>query len=515
MPVVHFVNQRITVRTPHGRTLLDTARDAHILLESPCGGTGTCGKCTINIRESAQGAEQTVRACRYPVTGDIEARIAERPLAPLSVGADISGAAAGHAIPEKAEAPDGPFGIAFDIGTTTLAAVLVDLTTGTELAFDSAFNPQVVYAQDVISRIHYAARKEVGGGGGGKNGEPETTGLAVLRNALLDALNTMTVNLCEKTGIKPEQILKAVYSGNTAMLHIALGIDPAPLGRAPYTPAYLGGDERDAKSGPEGLRIAPGGTVYIPPVISGFVGADITAGVIMSALDRRSETTLFIDIGTNGEMVLVHSGTLIATATAAGPAFEGMNISSGMRASEGAIESFCLDETGSPSFKVIGGGEPRGICGSGLLDIIAALVVSGAIAPSGRLPKDYPIGGSVFLSQKDVRETQLAKSAIRTGIELLLARFNLSAASVDRIEIAGSFGFHLKEQSLIDIGLLPPAFRGKVVFTGNTSLAGARLLLLDQSLRDAAAALVRRIATVDLAADPHFEDTFVEQMAFG
>jgi uncharacterized 2Fe-2S/4Fe-4S cluster protein (DUF4445 family) len=438
------------------------------------------------------------------VAGDAPAAINARTSQPTSTsGSTETGASTADL--------NGPLGLAIDIGTTTLAAMLIGLETGAQLAYESAFNPQVVYAQDVISRIHYASHGGGAGGSADSGGSPSNNGLSTLRRVLLDTLNSLITTLCTKTGVKNDQIQKAVYSGNTAMLHIALGIDPAPLGYAPYTPAYQGGEER----GPEGLLIAPEGKVYIPPVISGFVGADITTGIIASALDTRSETTLFIDIGTNGEMVLARNGALIASATAAGPAFEGMNISSGMRAAQGAVESFSLDENGAPSFSVIGGGPPRGICGSGLIDIIAALTISGVIAPSGRLLEDYPIAEGVFLSQKDVRETQLAKSAIRTGIELLLTRFDLSAAAVHRIEIAGSFGFHLKEKNLIAIGLLPPDFRGKVVFTGNTSLAGSRLLLLDEYLRKTAADICRLTETIDLAADPRFEDIFVEQMTFG
>jgi uncharacterized 2Fe-2S/4Fe-4S cluster protein (DUF4445 family) len=284
-----------------------------------------------------------------------------------------------------------------------------------------------------------------------------------------------------------------------------------------------------------GIAIAKFGLIYLPPIISAYVGADITSGILVSRLDEAKETVLFIDIGTNGEMALVKDGALAATSTAAGPAFEGMNILCGMRASKGAVESFAIAADGSFSFEVMGDAEPTGICGSGLLDIAGELVRVGVIGPNGRfVPPEsgtysntlkaclrerdgktaFFLTPNVYLAQKDIRQIQLAKSAIRSGIEMLLAYFKLSAEHIESVEIAGSFGFHLNETSLISLGLLPEVFSGRVRFTGNTSLSGAKAFLLNTGFREKMKGLVKKIETVELAKQDGFERTFIKYMSF-
>jgi uncharacterized 2Fe-2S/4Fe-4S cluster protein (DUF4445 family) len=324
------------------------------------------------------------------------------------------------------------------------------------------------------------------------------------------------------------------------MLHLACNVDPTPLGQFPYTPNRWGGDHIPAR----GLDISAFGRIYAPPVISAYVGADIVSGILVSRLDEVKGTTVFIDVGTNGELVLARNGKLAASSTAAGPAFEGMNITCGMRASNGSVESFHINEDGTFSYKVIGGVEATGICGSGLLDIAGELVRTGVIGTSGRFispeqnldhgtptegspleglkkfidKKDgkpaFFITGAVYLALKDIRQIQLAKGAIRTGIEMLLAHFSITAADVDTVEIAGSFGYHLSESSLLSIGLLPPAFAGKVRFVGNTSMSGAVAFLLNTGFRDKMSRMVKQIDTVELAKDPEFERTFIGYLRF-
>jgi uncharacterized 2Fe-2S/4Fe-4S cluster protein (DUF4445 family) len=419
-----------------------------------------------------------------------------------------------------------------DIGTTTLVTALVDLKTGKTVASESALNPQAAYAQDVLGRIHFAAQED---------------GLATLYQAFSDALETMIHALTQKTGVSREHIYEAVYSGNTTMLHLACKVDPASLGQFPYTPKLTGGEHRSA----ENLHISPFGLIWLPPVISAYVGADISSGILASRLDARKGSTIFIDIGTNGEMVLARDGVLAASSTAAGPAFEGMNISCGMRASRGAIEAFSIDGE-AYSYEVIGSnpelisGEPiTGICGSGLLDIAGELVRVGLIGKNGRFinPEKGNYGGAlarsmrplpevplqegtsqgksaffitdeVYLAQKDIRQIQLAKGAIRCGIEMLLARFGMTPGDVDAVEIAGSFGYHLKESSLLNIGLLPPEFAGKVAFVGNTSLIGGIALLMNTEFRSRIQALVRRVDPVELSNDSTFERTFIQFLSF-
>jgi uncharacterized 2Fe-2S/4Fe-4S cluster protein (DUF4445 family) len=264
------------------------------------------------------------------------------------------------------------------------------------------------------------------------------------------------------------------------------------------------------------------------------VGADITSGILASALDKKTGTTVFIDIGTNGEMVLAKDGRLAASSTAAGPAFEGMNISCGMRASQGAIESFSIADD-VVSYTVIGDDAITGICGSGLLDIAGELVRTGVIGRNGRFTNPdsetiapallkkirshdgknaFFITDTVYLSQKDIRQIQLAKGAIRCGIEMLLAHFNMAACDVDTLEIAGSFGYHLNEASLLNIGLLPPAFAGKTAFVGNTSMSGATAFLLNTGFRSQMADLVKTIDVVELANDESFEKNFITYLSF-
>jgi uncharacterized 2Fe-2S/4Fe-4S cluster protein (DUF4445 family) len=282
-----------------------------------------------------------------------------------------------------------------------------------------------------------------------------------------------------------------------------------------------------------GLAIAPDGQVYLPPIMSAYVGADITSGILAAKLAALRGVTLFVDIGTNGEMVLAVNGQLTATSTAAGPAFEGMNIACGMRASRGAIELVSLAGD-RVEIKTIANAAPVGLCGSGLLDAVGELAAHGVVDKNGRfrvngaLPdrpwKDrvgvldgkpvFHIADPVYLSQKDVRQVQLAKAAVRAGIELMLRANNLTAAHVDRVLIAGSFGFHLRTASLIHLGLLPREFEDRVEFVGNTSKTGARAFLLDRRLRDELKQLVRRVRVLELANDPAFEKTFVQALSF-
>jgi uncharacterized 2Fe-2S/4Fe-4S cluster protein (DUF4445 family) len=490
-----------TVSVPAGTTILEAARIAGVVVESPCNGIGTCAKCGVKIR----GAE--VLSCRTPVSGDIDVLVRD-----YAENSSLKILSKGKRFPYTVDpfvVRKGPcFGVVIDIGTTTLAAVLADLHGGAELAGASALNPQSRYAQDVLSRIHFAS------GPGG---------LKTLQTVLMETLNEMTGNMAAEAGINREHIYEAALCGNTAMLHLACGIDPAPLGRFPYMPAIRGGGHVDGVSA--GLGIAPGGVVYLPPVVSAYVGADISAGILAAELAERPGTTVFIDIGTNGEMVLARNGIMAAASTAAGPAFEGMNIRCGMRAGGGAVESFHIDEAGKPSFTVIGGGGAAGICGSGLLDLAGELVRTGIIGANGRFADSPAVGekdgkraffltGDVYLTQKDVRQIQLAKGAIRCGIEMLLARLDLKAGEVDSVVIAGSFGYHLNENSLVNIGLLPPEFAGKVEFAGNTSLSGGLALLLNKGLRKKIAALVTNIDKVELAGDPAFEKNFISCLNF-
>jgi uncharacterized 2Fe-2S/4Fe-4S cluster protein (DUF4445 family) len=317
------------------------------------------------------------------------------------------------------------------------------------------------------------------------------------------------------------------------MLHLAAGINPRSLGQYPYTPELTGGSWLAGAD--VGLHIAASGVVYLPPIISAYVGADITAGLQAVRLHEQKETVLFIDIGTNGEMAIVHDGRLWATSTAAGPAFEGMNITFGMRAGQGAIERFTILKNGQVRMKTIGNAPAVGICGSGLMDIVAELVAHGVVAKNGKfVPADAPdllpplaarlskvdgkpvfsLSDTVYLSQKDIRQVQLAKGAIRAGVEFLLRHTGVEATRLDKVLIAGSFGFHLTAQSLITIGLLPAETAGRIEFVGNTAKTGGEAFLLNRDCRREMEQLVSRVDVVELANCTDFDRVFVEFLAF-
>jgi uncharacterized 2Fe-2S/4Fe-4S cluster protein (DUF4445 family) len=407
------------------------------------------------------------------------------------------------------------YGVAVDIGTTTLVSSLLDLRDGAELGVTSSLNPQALFAQDVLSRIKMGSQPE---------------GLQKLHGELIDEINRQIASLTAQAGVNAESIYEVVFSGNTTMLHLAVGVNPASLGKFPYTLALEGGGHVAAQA--VGLKIAPQALVYLPPIISAYVGPDITSGILATRLAKRDGVTLFVDIGTNGEMALAVDGKLTATSTAAGPAFEGMNIACGMRASRGAVELVSLGEDGM-RVQTIAGAEAVGICGSGLLDVVAELAAKNGLDRNGRFLHKavltqpwskrwemldgkpiFRIAGPVYLTQKDVRQVQLAKGAIRAGVELLLKANNVLASQVDRVLIAGSFGFHLRTQSLINLGLLPLEFADRVEFVGNTSKSGAQAFLLNRGVREAMQSLVARIDVVELANDAGFERSFVKALQF-
>jgi uncharacterized 2Fe-2S/4Fe-4S cluster protein (DUF4445 family) len=554
MPVITFQPGNRRSDVPDGTTILEASRRIGVLIEAPCNGAGHCGKCLVRLpadnlanlvvhvdAPSDDSGVGVVLACHAEVYGDVTVELLqhrEEGLRIISSGTavkvipdpfilkrydSVTGrttvfAGAGILATETGDTRATTIGLVVDIGTTTLVAAMIDLRSGRTMAGSSSLNPQSLHAQDVLSRIRFAA------GPGG---------LKVLQQELIAEINRLIAELTEKTGVAKEDIHEAVLSGNTCLLHLLAGIDPAPLGRHPFLPSISGDVHLDAAE--IGLTIAPAGLVYLPPVISAYVGADISAGILASDLAALPGVTLFIDIGTNGELALSAHGRLIASATAAGPAFEGMNISCGMRAAQGAIERVDISTTGAIDLGVIGGTEPTGICGSGLMDLVAELVEAGVIGRSGRLTVSQSDaanrqlaerimkidGGTAFhlhehllLSQKDIRQVQLAKGAIRAGIELLLQEVCLTSSDLDRVLIAGSFGFHLRERSLLTLGLLPPDAAGKVSFVGNTSRSGAGMLLLNRHLRKHLKKTVEQVRVVDLAGSPAFERVFMEAIGF-
>jgi uncharacterized 2Fe-2S/4Fe-4S cluster protein (DUF4445 family) len=550
MPVLRFLPDEIRVEMARGVTWLTAAHSAGVALESPCGGMGVCGKCLLELVSgdyadiAADPLKTSVRrpppgyvfACQT-VAGKLDAEvriirgqtglqvhdegdsiacaIAPRMLKRYDVGRGATEVLADgrHLGWEPGDTRQALFGLAVDIGTTTLAVAVINLHDGRQLASFTGLNPQTRYAQDVLGRIHFAS---------------QPAGLETLRREVISAINQLAALACAQAGLEPDHIYETALSGNTCMAHLAAGVHPAALGRHPFIPEFRG--HASFPAGHLGLLGATVGEAYFPPAISGYIGADIVAGIIAAGLARDTGVTLFVDIGTNGEIVLARHGEMFAASAAAGPAFEGMNISCGMRAAAGAIEYFHLQNDGSADIKTIGSAPAQGICGSGLMDAVAELVRQGGVSPNGRFasaggiwePRMERGGGKtrfrlaekVFLTQKDIRQVQLAKAAIRAGIELLLDQAGIRAAEVEQTLIAGSFGYHLRERSLLDLGLLPPELAGRVRFAGNTSKSGARIFLLNQASREEAADLAGRVLCLNLADMPEFQKVFIAAMAF-
>ena len=542
-------DQEIEITT--GTTILEAARTAGLVIESPCNGNGTCGKCKVKLisgtREHVRGGELTpeepdaVLACLAKVYSDVEVELAaghdshniqilthghswrhiereplirknfdeQADLTRIYAGAVLLGTEIGNTIEQN-------YGVALDIGTTTLVLSILDLNTGREDASVSALNPQSRHAQDVLSRIKFASDEE---------------GLHFMYDLLIEAINKLLHEAVDKAGIHTGAIYEIVFSGNTCMLHLATKVNPRPLGMYPYTPQIQGGNVLNAAD--HHLDIASFGLIYLPPIFSAYVGADITSGILAAELWKLAGITLFIDIGTNGEMVLAVDGKMVTCSTAAGPAFEGMNIACGMRAAPGAVEKFEIAD-GECMVKTIGNLEAVGICGSGLLDIVGELVAHKFIGQNGKFidplqAEDSGLAGrcskqegkvifkvtdTVYLSQKDVRQVQLAKGAIRAGIEAMLAHQGILAAAVGRVFIAGSFGYHLNVNSLINIGLLPEAFRDKTEFLGNTSKTGGQIFLLNKQAREVMETLVKEVEVLELATTANFDKTFVRCLNF-
>lgn len=392
------------------------------------------------------------------------------------------------------------YGLAADLGTTTVSVALVDLNTGEEIGALTALNSQVKYGPDIISRISYALK------------DPKK--LNALNNSIRTTLNQMTQHLLEKSKIDSSCIYEVVVAGNTVMSHFFLGIPVHSLAVAPFYSAFTSLPELSAKN--VRIKINKSGKVYIVPNIKSFVGGDVTAGLIASELENKKGNYLYIDLGTNGEVVLKAGEKLVATSTAAGPAFEGMNITCGMLALPGAIDQ--AEYNDKLNFTTIDGKRPQGICGTGLIDLIAVFLGKGEISPKGTInnpTKRIPITDDIFIFQKDVRQMQLAVAALKTGISIMLHRNHLKANDLDGIFISGAFGNYLNTENTMKIGLIPQMDTRKIIFIGNASLAGAKALLLSKALRDRAESIIKKIKYVSLATDPEFQKTFIEAMTFG
>ncbi|MBR7142480.1 MAG: DUF4445 domain-containing protein [Clostridia bacterium] len=390
---------------------------------------------------------------------------------------------------------EGGFGFAADVGTTTVAVFLMDLQSGEVLGVRSAPNAQRAFGADVISRCDYASREN---------------GLALLQQTLLDQLASLVRELCEEHGVAFAALKRGALAGNTVMEHLAAGEDPASIAVAPYTPKSLFGE----------YRILPGlpCSVWMAPCVAGYVGGDVTVGFNACVDPRGQESLLFADVGTNGELVLAHRGRLYTCATAAGPAFEGAHISCGMSGSAGAVDRVWVQE-GRLAYSVIGKGEPKGLCGSGILDLAAALLETEQMDESGALESDEGLmwldrQAQLSFTQRDVRELQLAKGAVAAGIDVLLKQADLAESGLSRLLLAGGFGTYLNPESACRIGLLPSVGTHKITAVGNAAGLGACDCLKSGRAREDAVHLAAQMQYIELSCLPAFNEAYMERMLF-
>lgn len=468
-----------------GETILEALARAGIAVSAPCGGLGRCRKCAVRAtgefacEDGARLDGQTVLACRTRFTGDARVRVSESKAEILKTGVSAG---------EETDGEAG-LGVSVDVGTTTLAAYLVERSTGRVLASDARLNPQRPHGADVISRLSFAIESE--------------ENAALLQREILAAIDEMTRSILERAGRAGEEIRCRALVGNTVMMHLLGGYPARPLAFAPFTPAYTALHEKELG----GVRTILGGC------ISGYVGADTLAAALACGLDERDENAMLIDIGTNGEIMLKKDGRCFACSCAAGPAFEGAHIACGTGAVAGAIDHARV-ENGEIVYTTIGGGEATGICGSGLIDLTAALLERGDITPMGRMTGDVRLSERVYLARSDIREVQLAKAAIASGIRILAEQAGAALADIEKVYLAGGFGNFIGLDSACRIGLLPAALRAKIVPVGNAAGSGSVRLLVSEQARRRAEALRQATRCVELAATPDFNDVYTDELLF-
>ena len=474
----------ITREVPPGQSLMSALRDNHIFLDTPCGGNGTCKKCKVLV----DGAE--VLACQTTVERDLAVTV------PEDTGLNVLQAG----IPAEQEElrPVRPgYLLAFDIGTTSVVCFLLDPANGTELARSSMRNPQTAFGADVVSRIQSALCGEL---------EQQTDAIRRGMTARIQAV-------CRNARIRPEEIGVVSVVGNPAMQQLFLGISPKNLAGVPFAPVLT-----EAKHIPcaDYLPVCPHAELLVIPDISGYIGSDTMGCILSTRLYQREELTLMVDIGTNGEMVLGNRDRMVACSTAAGPALEGANIQFGMRGTDGAIDHVWL-ENGAVTYSVIGGGEAKGICGSGIIDAVATGLNMGLLNKRGRIRNEshtFPLTEKIFLTQEDIRQVQLAKGAVYAGISLMAKQLGADIRDIQRVLLAGAFGNYLTPKSACRIGLLPHELCNKIVTVGNAAGSGAKMLACDQALLPLTQKLTTRTRFLELASLAEFPKTFAKAMNF-
>ena len=596
-------------RVPPGMTIFNAANWIGLPIDSTCGAKGTCGKCKVRILRGRNGATAADRrifseeeiadgwrlSCRSEANSDVVChvpRLMGNPKAAL-MGFDrhvilnanvykipltltppsledqrsdfsrirdalepegyaieaslnllrqlpgvlrrsnwqVTAVVVGHELVsvEEGDTSSRSFGLAFDIGTTTVVGMLIDLNSGAPMAVQSALNGQAVQGADVISRISYTMLNE--------------DGLAELNEVILRTLNGLIARLLEEGQVAAHEVYEVVTAGNATMQHLFLGVDPEPIGLEPFIPAVE--DMVQASAHEVGLNIHPQAQVHCLPYLGAYVGADLVAGLLATGLAQNEGVRLLVDVGTNGEIILGSAARTVATAAPAGPAFEGAQIQDGMRASEGAIEAVTITRDGV-ELQVIGDVPPIGLCGSGLLDAVAQLRLTGLLLPSGRFvkaedatqlvapdlarriitgdegrrsfvlawPEEAGSDRPIVLTQRDVRELQFAKGSIAGGIDVVMQELGVGADALVEIYLAGSFGSYINPQSARIIGLVPPVPVERIKAVGNAAGEGAKIALLSFRERMVARSLPQIVEYHELSGRGDFNDSFLAVLQF-
>ncbi|MDD7362855.1 MAG: ASKHA domain-containing protein [Peptoniphilus sp.] len=526
---IYVKNLDKTVPFEEGESLLAVLVAGGVFVDNPCNGKGTCGKCRIKVLEGEiEEADENEKKLLKKDDPDRHIRLAcmVDPIDGMVV--ETLHKERKHQFTTSGWMPDfeidrreSGYGLSVDIGTTTVAVGLVDLTSGEQIDEASMINPQKIYGLDVLTRISYEY----------EHGED---GIRDLQESIVSGLNAMIDELVFETEIDKDDIAEICIAANCTMTHLLLGVDARPMGKYPYVPEVKDAVYIEARR--VGLDVGEDTMLYCLPQVSAFIGADIVAGAYVCNMEKETGNTLFIDIGTNGEIVLAKDGELLCCSCAAGPALEGMNISSGMRAAEGAIEDVVISEDGI-ELKVIGDAEPVGLCGSGILAIVKELLRHKIVTSRGGFIKkdsldeedyryDYiKLNGrkrefilnedpEILVTQSDVRQVQLAKGAILSGFVALLNKAGLEMKDLDKVLIAGQFGAHLPEASLIGVGILPRDVENKLVYVGNSSKTGAYMCLMSERVRREIEHLAKKMHYVELAVTDDYEKIFRDSMLF-
>ena len=517
------------ISAENGQTLLAVFRAEGFAVASPCGGNGTCGKCKVvahgMLSEMTEDERRFLRpdeieagirlACKTKIKGDFEVVL---PSAELS--AETRFQALSYTLSPMAElvSDEKNFGLAVDIGTTTVAVYLCDMETGKILGTRGFANPQSAYGADVISRIDKIMKNK--------------TALTEQKQRVLDAISEACRTLAEENGGDASHIRAAVICGNTVMEHIAAEIDPTSIANAPFIAPTLFGECYDAKT--IGLPMADGAKIYFAPCFASYVGGDIACGMIAVGLDKEADNVLFIDIGTNGEIGLSTKNGLYFCSAAAGPAFEGAHIECGMAGTAGAVSRVYLDGD-KILWETVDGKTPCGICGSGIIDACAVMLDTGLLDETGCIMDADEVerfseyldedddGNTVFMldkinhiyiTGKDIREIQLAKAAIAAGIRTLLEKAELKISDVSAVMLAGGFGSHIDAKSACRIGLIPRELDGKVTSVGNVAGAGAVAILLGKEPRESARTICGKSEYIELSCDAFFMEAYIDEMMF-